>query len=91
VTVLVVGATGSIGHLVVEEGLRYGHSVRALVRSEAKARQLPAETHVVIGDVTPTLSRLQWTAQTPSCSRWDLTGPESSALRTSTTAAYATS
>ena len=51
-TVLVVGATGSIGHLVVEEGLRYGHSVRALVRSEAKARQLPAETQVVIGDVT---------------------------------------
>lgn len=51
-TVLVVGATGSIGHLVIEEALRQGHSVRALVRSEAKARQLPPEARVVIGDVT---------------------------------------
>ena len=30
--VLVVGATGSIGHLVVEEAIRQGHTVRALVR-----------------------------------------------------------
>jgi uncharacterized protein YbjT (DUF2867 family) len=51
-TVLVVGATGSIGHLVVEEALRQGHSVRAFVRSEAKARQLPADARVIIGDVT---------------------------------------
>ena len=28
-TVLVVGATGSIGRLVVEEALRQGHAVRA--------------------------------------------------------------
>jgi uncharacterized protein YbjT (DUF2867 family) len=32
-TVLVVGATGSIGRLVVEESLRQGHAVRALVRT----------------------------------------------------------
>ncbi len=51
-TVLVVGATGSIGHLVVEEALRQGHTVRALVRSKAKARELPPEAQVVIGDVT---------------------------------------
>ncbi|HTO75109.1 MAG TPA: NmrA family NAD(P)-binding protein [Thermoanaerobaculia bacterium] len=31
-TVLVVGATGSIGRLVVEEAARQGHVVRALVR-----------------------------------------------------------
>ncbi len=31
-TVLVVGATGSIGSLVVDEALRQGHAVRALVR-----------------------------------------------------------
>ncbi|HRH85273.1 MAG TPA: NmrA family NAD(P)-binding protein, partial [Rubrivivax sp.] len=31
-TVLVVGATGSIGRLVVAEALRQGHAVRALVR-----------------------------------------------------------
>jgi uncharacterized protein YbjT (DUF2867 family) len=50
--VLVVGATGSIGHLVVKEGLAHGHAVRALVRSEAKGRRLPAGAQVVIGDVT---------------------------------------
>jgi uncharacterized protein YbjT (DUF2867 family) len=32
-TVLVVGATGSIGRLVVEEAIRQGHTVRALVRT----------------------------------------------------------
>lgn len=36
-TVLVVGATGSIGRLVVEEALRQGHVVRALVRTPDKA------------------------------------------------------
>jgi len=51
-TVLVVGATGSIGRLVVEEALRQGHSVRALVRTRDKARKLPREAQVVLGDVT---------------------------------------
>jgi len=51
-TVLAVGATGSIGRLVVEEALRQGHAVRALVRSARKARQLPADAQAVIGDVT---------------------------------------
>jgi uncharacterized protein YbjT (DUF2867 family) len=51
-TVLVVGATGSIGRLVVEEALREGHAVRALVRAADKARQLPHEAQVVLGDVT---------------------------------------
>jgi uncharacterized protein YbjT (DUF2867 family) len=51
-TVLVVGATGSIGRLVVEEALRQGHAVRALVRSLGKARLLPSEAQVVLGDVT---------------------------------------
>src|SRR3954447_23343316 len=51
-TVLVVGATGSIGRLVVNEAIRQGHAVRALVRHPGKARQLPAEAQVVIGDVT---------------------------------------
>jgi uncharacterized protein YbjT (DUF2867 family) len=52
VIVLVVGATGSIGRLVVLEALARGHAVRALVRSEAKGRQLPADAQVVVGDVT---------------------------------------
>ena len=51
-TVLVVGATGSIGHLVVEEALREGHTVRALVRTPGKARRLPLKAQVVRGDVT---------------------------------------
>ena len=51
-TVLVVGATGSIGRLVVEEAIRQGHTVRALVRNPRKGQQLPAEVQVVVGDVT---------------------------------------
>ena len=58
-TVLIVGATGSIGRLVVKEALRQGHAVRALVRHPDKARELPPEAQVVLGDVTrpDTLSR----------------------------------
>jgi len=50
--VLVVGATGSIGRLVVAEALCQGHAVRALVRSVDKARQLPPEAQRVAGDLT---------------------------------------
>jgi len=51
-TVLVVGATGSIGELVVEEAMRQGYVVRALVRGSHKADQLPADVQVVVGDLT---------------------------------------
>lgn len=51
-TVLVVGATGSIGRLVVAEALRQGHAVRALVRDPARARGLPQDAQRVIGDLT---------------------------------------
>jgi NAD(P)-dependent dehydrogenase (short-subunit alcohol dehydrogenase family) len=37
-TVLVVGATGSIGRLVVEEALREGHAVHALATLPQCAR-----------------------------------------------------
>lgn len=50
-TILSVGATGSIGSFVVEEAIRQGHAVRALVRSAAKARQLPGEAEIVLGDL----------------------------------------
>ena len=50
--VLVVGSTGTIGRLVVDEAIRQGHAVRALVRNPGKADQLPREAQVVIGDVT---------------------------------------
>ena len=51
-TVLAVGATGSIGRHVVTEAAAAGHRVRALVRSRERAALLPAGTDVVIGDVT---------------------------------------
>jgi uncharacterized protein YbjT (DUF2867 family) len=50
--ILVIGATGSIGQLVVEEALRQGHSVRALVRNPEKARSVPAKVEPAIGDLT---------------------------------------
>ncbi|MEU9286571.1 SDR family oxidoreductase [Streptomyces sp. NPDC048275] len=52
-TVLVVGATGSIGRLVVAEAIARGHTVRALVRDHAKGAQvLPTDAELVVGDVT---------------------------------------
>ena len=51
-TVLVVGSTGSIGQLVLEEALRHGYAVRALVRTPSKARRFPAQVEVISGDVT---------------------------------------
>ncbi|MGA2479780.1 MAG: NAD(P)H-binding protein, partial [Spirochaetia bacterium] len=51
-TVLVVGATGSIGRLVVDEALRQGYAVRALVRTPEKARTLPPAAQAALGDVT---------------------------------------
>jgi uncharacterized protein YbjT (DUF2867 family) len=51
-TILAVGATGSIGRFVVEEASRQGHVVRGLVRNEANARQLPRGAQAVVGDLT---------------------------------------
>jgi uncharacterized protein YbjT (DUF2867 family) len=51
-TVLVVGATGSIGRLVVEEAVTNGHAVRALARDPRKARRLLPGAEVVAGDLT---------------------------------------
>ena len=56
-TVLAVGATGSIGRFVVAEALRQGHDVRALVRDRAKPRRLPREAQVVVGNLTGALLR----------------------------------
>jgi uncharacterized protein YbjT (DUF2867 family) len=50
--VLVVGATGSIGTLAVAESLRRGHRTRALVRDSSRARSLPADATIVVGDLT---------------------------------------
>lgn len=50
-SVLVVGATGSIGQLVVTQALQSGHAVRALVRDLHRAA-LPAAAQRVVGDLT---------------------------------------
>jgi uncharacterized protein YbjT (DUF2867 family) len=50
-TVLVVGATGSIGCHVVDVAHEKGFTVRALVRDRAKARKFPKEVQLIIGDV----------------------------------------
>jgi uncharacterized protein YbjT (DUF2867 family) len=50
--VLVVGATGSVGRHVVEQALKQGHRVRALVRTDARSSSLPKEVEKVVGDVT---------------------------------------
>jgi uncharacterized protein YbjT (DUF2867 family) len=51
VTVLVTGATGRVGRLVVDELLRAGVPVRALTRRPEQAA-LPAGAEVVVGDLT---------------------------------------
>jgi len=51
-TVLSIGATGSIGQMVVPELLARGVSVRALVRDEERARRsLPAAVEFAVGDL----------------------------------------
>ena len=68
-TVLVVGATGSIGCLVVEEALRQGHAVRALVRTPGKARRLPPRRRCsAVTSPAPTRFPVRWTVSTLSCS-----------------------
>jgi putative NADH-flavin reductase len=47
--VLVLGATGGTGRLIVHDALEKGHSVVALVRSKARASDLPG-AHIIEGD-----------------------------------------
>jgi uncharacterized protein YbjT (DUF2867 family) len=52
IQVLCVGSTGNIGRHVVDEALRAGHRVRALVRNPSTAPQWPSQVEVVVGDLT---------------------------------------
>lgn len=49
--VLVVGGTGMMGSLVVDELLRRGADVRALVREEKRGASLPVEVERFVGDL----------------------------------------
>ena len=51
-TVLVVGATGSIGRHVVAASVAAGHRTRALVRDPSRARGLDPAAEMTIGDLT---------------------------------------
>lgn len=53
-TVLVVGATGSVGRLVVAEAIRRGYETRALVRDAARASRLDPKARAVVGELTRT-------------------------------------
>lgn len=51
-TVLVVGASGSIGRHVVAEALQQGYETRALARDPKQASLFPEGTTIVVGDPT---------------------------------------
>jgi uncharacterized protein YbjT (DUF2867 family) len=50
-TVLIIGATGTIGGLVLDEALRRGLEVRALVRDKSRASALSNAVELVQGDL----------------------------------------
>jgi uncharacterized protein YbjT (DUF2867 family) len=50
-TVLIIGATGTVGGLVLEEALRRGLDVRALVRDKTRAHGLPDTVELIQGDL----------------------------------------
>lgn len=49
-TVLVIGATGQVGHLVVEEALAHAMTVKAQTRSAKKAQSLPQGVEIIEGN-----------------------------------------
>ena len=51
-TVLVVGASGSIGRHAVTESLGRGYATRALVRDARQRAAFPADAEIVVGDLT---------------------------------------
>jgi uncharacterized protein YbjT (DUF2867 family) len=51
-TVLVVGATGSIGRHVITTALDAGHHVRALIRGADRASQVDPRAEAVVGQLT---------------------------------------
>ena len=54
--ILVTGATGNVGSLVVPELIKRGAEVRALVRKQPDAGKLPAGVEVAVGDLLDPVS-----------------------------------
>jgi uncharacterized protein len=46
------GATGHIGHAILEEALARGHEVTAIVRDASRLTERDDKLHVVVGDIT---------------------------------------
>ncbi|ANP73168.1 SDR family oxidoreductase [Cryobacterium arcticum] len=51
-TVLIIGATGSVGRHVVAEAVRQGYNVRALVRDASRAGRLDPAASIVVGELS---------------------------------------
>ncbi|TAP28477.1 MULTISPECIES: SDR family oxidoreductase [Micrococcaceae] len=51
-TVLVVGATGSVGQYAVAESIAQGYTTRALVRSGSSTSRIAKGAQIVVGDLT---------------------------------------
>lgn len=51
-TILVVGATGSVGRYVVAEAVRQGYETRALVRDASRAGRLDTGARTVVAELT---------------------------------------
>jgi len=49
--ILAIGGTGSVGSLVIQQLVKRGADVRALVRNRESASKLPKEVEPVIGDL----------------------------------------
>ncbi len=50
--ILILGATGSIGHQVVAMSLKMGHELKVLLRNPQKSKLLPQGIEIVNGDVS---------------------------------------
>jgi uncharacterized protein len=52
------GATGHVGHAILEEALARGHDVTAIVRDASRLTERDDKLHVVVGDITKPASWL---------------------------------
>jgi uncharacterized protein len=52
------GATGHVGHAILEEALARGHEVTAIVRDASRLTDRDDKLHVVVGDITKPASWL---------------------------------
>jgi uncharacterized protein len=50
------GATGHVGHAILDEALARGHDVKAIVRDASRLNESHNKLHVVVGDITNSAS-----------------------------------